>query len=336
MKQGKVEFPITLWPGMKLPLPTLDRARYRLERSGEVLLPLSAEAIVKDFPQVAAEVAEVQPIIDVGEIYLDLATLDLDDDEAILRFANQYGIFGMYEAGRGWPYVDLLSGDLVAQMEASRLAAASVIAESEGLDPKRAREAAFNTGPVVNETLTEFRTGARLLRDALTAWRHLRGELKSADVRWEFLDPGYPSSLVSAEELLWGGLDAGLAPFSPGFYLGADLAEVDPNGQWEATVVPTREIPPRAEGLFPRCCLELYNHMVEQAEYRECANPTCRRLFVRQRSHGVRNGSHYGQHRRKGVRYCSPRCARLQAVRSHRQRAAEKKRKAKPPARRKK
>ena len=72
---------------------------------------------------------------------------------------------------------------------------------------------------------------------------------------------------------------------------------------------------PEMLSLYGVCCLQLYNHIVEEAPYKECANETCRRLFVRQRGR-----AEHGQYRTIGVKYCSRDCARAQAQREHRRR----------------
>ena len=73
---------------------------------------------------------------------------------------------------------------------------------------------------------------------------------------------------------------------------------------------------PGHHSIYSTCFLQLYNHMVEQAPMKTCANEMCRRAFVRQRGR-----SHYDQNRLQGVKYCSRNCARAQAQRELRRRA---------------
>ncbi|MGW3651860.1 helix-turn-helix domain-containing protein [Streptomyces sp. NPDC000878] len=70
--------------------------------------------------------------------------------------------------------------------------------------------------------------------------------------------------------------------------------------------------------LYGASCLQLYNHITEQAQYKICANEACGQIFVRQQG---RSG---GQQRKsEGVKYCSSKCARAQAQRELRRRRAE-------------
>ncbi len=63
--------------------------------------------------------------------------------------------------------------------------------------------------------------------------------------------------------------------------------------------------------LYGALCLQLANHIVEEAVYHKCEK--CGRLFVRQRG-----GAKFGQHRMKSVLYCSPECARAKAQQEYR------------------
>lgn len=67
--------------------------------------------------------------------------------------------------------------------------------------------------------------------------------------------------------------------------------------------------------LYGASCLQLYNHMVEQVQYKVCANESCGQIFVRQQG---RAGAQ--QRKNEGVKYCSNKCARAQAQRELRRR----------------
>jgi hypothetical protein len=69
--------------------------------------------------------------------------------------------------------------------------------------------------------------------------------------------------------------------------------------------------------LYGASCLQLYNHIVEQAQYKVCANESCGQIFVRQQG---RAGAQ--QRKSEGVKYCSNKCARAQAQRELRKRRA--------------
>src|SRR6266571_8840312 len=81
----------------------------------------------------------------------------------------------------------------------------------------------------------------------------------------------------------------------------------------EMNLEPTRG--PEVAPLYTICALELFNHIIDNAEYHTCANDHCQRSFVHQEGR-----SEKGQHRSRGVRYCSPSCARATAQRDYRRR----------------
>jgi hypothetical protein len=136
-------------------------------------------------------------------------------------------------------------------------------------------------------------------------------ELVEADVSAEALaelraqnphdQPVWPHSLEHLQEvLIWDrltslqtALHVALGKFSVGF---GDLASRHPT-------------------IYSVAFLQLYNHLVEGAFVRHCANENCQQHFVRQRGR-----AEYGQHRTTGVKYCSRECARAQAQRSLRRR----------------
>lgn len=71
----------------------------------------------------------------------------------------------------------------------------------------------------------------------------------------------------------------------------------------------------RARGLVTALCIQLHNLVVERVPPKFCGNETCGQAFVHQEGR-----AEYGQHRSKGVLYCSKSCARAQANRQYRRR----------------
>lgn len=67
--------------------------------------------------------------------------------------------------------------------------------------------------------------------------------------------------------------------------------------------------------LYSALCLQIVNHIAENAVARRCANETCRSPFVRQRG-----GEKHGQFKTGGVIYCKPSCANTQWQRENRRR----------------
>lgn len=67
--------------------------------------------------------------------------------------------------------------------------------------------------------------------------------------------------------------------------------------------------------LYGGLCAQLFNVMADDIPVRQCDNETCGRWMQRQEGR-----SEQGQHRSKGVMYCSRACARAQAERARRRR----------------
>ena len=73
--------------------------------------------------------------------------------------------------------------------------------------------------------------------------------------------------------------------------------------------------------MYSICALELFNHVVENADYLICGNENCRQKnFVHQR------GAKKNWRRSNGVLYCSYDCAHAKAQREYRRRRRKRER----------
>jgi hypothetical protein len=259
-----------------------------------------------------------------GELYLEVGAIDLSDEEQVIDFIERVDCLGTFspEWTGEWEhgYFGLPDatgfGDAVQDLLASRDAAAQGAAGAPppALARKGVKHGEWLSGLV--ETYEEFCWGATLLRDFTMAWRVVSGEIPAELASWssplwddavEGVDRWGTGDRYGATQFLYEGMRYALKPFSPRVYYLLPDDERDhagPHGRM------SDDIP-----LYSILCLELFNHISEQARYRVCANETCGRLFVRQRGRAV-----HGQHRRRGVMYCSADCARAQAQRRYRRR----------------
>lgn len=298
MGYGKPQYRVTAWPG-PVPLPSYLRFEYVLEERG-----IGPE---NTFLQPTVPIEE--PLLPNGETYLRLLDLDLDDPSQILAFANEHGFIGMAQCWppksfRGeWPWPEEDTGEQVedAFFVISRRLSAQLRAE-------------VSPGRRGAESLTAFTFGAQCIGDLVRAWRALS---EGIDPDWQALPC---ERAVDVAELLRFGLTSGLESFHPEIVIWDRPyrdEEIDPH------LVDLPERGPRLQWPLPFyaiACLELYNHIAENATYRRCANDRCGRLFVRQQGRAL-----HQQHRTKGVLYCTPACASAQAKRAQRQRQKLKK-----------
>jgi hypothetical protein len=335
MEDAIQQFRITVWPG---PLPTppvrSPASSYHLTESGVIVADVGlgplmvyideeagiegdalAEVVGKGEVRVERMLSEQSPdeLSSTGEIYLELCAVDLEDPNAVLSFVRRFGPLGVARGGfelfRSLPWFQSV---------------ARALSRSWPYGPRTEYLKSRGVSPYARnvETLSEFRFGARCLRDCVRAWQTISTGKDPGVIDWESI----PVRALRAERdtrLTYGleldalgeafefflvqTLGSGLTPFHPAV-IEAPSGTLRPAGPvlWQ--------IP-----LYSVCCLELFNHIAEEAEHRICANEKCGRTFVRQAG----RAEHHQFHRR-GVKYCSTLCARAQAQRMHRGRARAK------------
>jgi hypothetical protein len=311
--------------GGPFPLTAIYRHQYELDAAKEVLIERDDER-----PRLESPVG--------GETYLRLLEVDLSDPEDILRFANQHGRLGVYEPTEDWRAVEMplrnagtpeLWEELEPKLSTARLRVGQIHLEEdqrwlEQQEPslqrayakshpnQTAEDLAWAIDPSY-ESIEEFRAGATAIRLAVGYWRLLRGDFSYEDVAASTdVDPRLVA--IEAADYLNSFFDWGLEPFHPGISVSWDGA-ADADTFRRAPQIETAARSKNQGELYHQCCLELYNHIVEGATYRTCANESCQRTFVRQKGR-----AEHGQHRTKGLKYCSASCARAQAQREFRRR----------------
>jgi hypothetical protein len=305
-----------------LPLPPTYRVKSRLTDDG-VIVPCPRGVYGEDW--------EEEPVELDGETYLRLGAVDLDNPKAIFRFVEKYGVLG------GWDLLVTLARE--APPVTKKLFGAQLnttIGDEKKKRSLRDEQAQAGSNTVLPsdywafyyaETLDEFRFAARCLRDLTAAWRMFKDGTAASDVQWvspqrlddPFLqEDGFPTYML--EEMLprW---------FLDGFSPRLAFHHTPPRAG------PPWDLPPRHGGLradpqrrplsgelYSTCALELYNHIVENANYLICANENCQQKnFVRQQ------GREKNWHRSEGVSYCSYACAHAVAQRRYRRKKSNEK-----------
>jgi hypothetical protein len=308
---------VTGWPGIPLPLPVTYRVESKLTDNG-VIVPCPSGRYGHDW--------EEEPVMLDGETYLRLAAVDLEDPKAIFAFVSEYGILDGAELYHGFMRQ---AAYLFANMYRAQLDARTEHDKKQGV--LRKRDDADATWPsdalwfAFTETLDEFRFAARFLRDLASAWRMYQDGKQARDIQWLspqqsvepefFQEDGFPLFLLS--NALPSSFLRAFSPrltfyWTPPLPAGPAYSDLPPRREG-INVDPTRE--PIGAPLYAICALELYNHIIENAEYLICGNENCRQKnFVHQQ------GRKKNWHRSNGVLYCSPACAHAVAQRQYRRR----------------
>jgi hypothetical protein len=282
-------------------------------------------------------VFEGEPVSVTGETYLHLRQVSLDDPDAIHRFITRFGPLGGREASfelsrsrnemlsRSYPSLNYRR-EHKHKERAFRAAILQAHPRAAQLDEdvwQNLLLRPLRTTPSPVETLGEFRYAATCLNDLTDAWLALRNREDLSSLPWQSLSDRsiVAANSANATSFFSATLDLFLQRFSPrieldwSFSRGIEPSELEmmfqPTDSMEIHAV--RET--RSAPLYAICALELFNHIVGDADYRECGNERCGRTFVKQEGR-----SDKGQHRSRGVIYCSASCARATAQRDYRSR----------------
>jgi hypothetical protein len=243
------------------------------------------------------------------ELYLrELTELDLTDETALLDFVNQYGRLG--DPGETLPP----DADETRSLLPSWLRMGVDHYGDSGYDSAKLTTKRNADGYQI-QTLFSVQTHARCLRDGVRLWQVITGQTPLSEMHgaWELppvsldkQEPFYapPADADGALVLLRDILNAGLQTMQ------ARLIIHEPGAEPPGSEVLTN--------LYSALCLQLFNHIVEDAVYIRCHNETCNRLFVRQRGRAKQ-----GKYHTTGVMYCSDYCARAQGQRELRRRKAK-------------
>ena len=287
----------------------------------------------------------VHRVVLPDEAYLrHFASRDLAGHDAALSFSAMFGPVGqpghadLPAAAREWAV-----NALDTSMPSAWVAAKDVLDRRVPLSdvPVSVRHAVrMPCEPWTIESLSAVSLYRGVLHDLVNLWRFISGSLELSELEAEWCTPSWrlprtiygpvmketklPPNVLGghtirrlveqtdpygeAMRMLEEGLNAGLAPF----HVRLEIVDVVEDDDLFAYGRPSPSV-------YQAMCLQLANHIAENAEYRRCAAQGCEQLFVRQ--HGR---AKYGQHRTRGVlRYCSDDCANRQAQRNHRRRKAE-------------
>jgi hypothetical protein len=289
-------FRITPWPGIRLPHPpVLGGIPYQV--ADGVLTPDEARwasnaRVVNSLREYAAD---EDPLSQIGEIYLELVRVDLDDEPSIVSFCERFRTLGVRDR---------------------RFAAFSAFPQFDRVKRRLEnvwRPAGSESGLLnLAEGIEDFRFGARCVRDLVRAQEILSGNDDGS--AWESLPEGaswisdsdraiyeehdtLPSRPDEAASAITRLVNPGLGPLQP-HLIDGPLDHLE--SEWAILSLP----------LYSVCSLEVYNHVAERATFTRCANEGCGTRFVRQHGRAVK-----GQHRSHGVMYCSFSCAHTQNYR---------------------
>ena len=295
MSANNGRFQLTTWPATALPL-----AHYRRFEDYEVV---EVDGAVWILP-----VGHNRDDTPSGQTYLRTLEVDINDIESCLSFARGNGVFGLfrqYDGGLDWlePLIrdeepgSRMFGAFKGTWLHRELIATRPEAEASTLDLVRW---------LYGETLSEFRLGVVCLQLLARCQMYLQDQLDVSDLSVNLAFAEDIQLSERAPQILADGLTDGLRDFHPRIV--AQKAE-------SIGIVGAREIPGKGRSLYGLCCLELFNHVLQQTRYRHCANETCGRVYA------LDQWSTHRRARRDRI-YCSRTCCNAQSKREARRRQA--------------
>jgi hypothetical protein len=273
----------SVWPSQKVEVPPVWT--YPVHRVKDSFVYDSFETIVDHGRWRGRKLGHSVPVPD--ELYLrEVMALDLADEDALFEFVEEYGPLGYEPEKSCLPY--LIPEHFLETLKI-------------GLH--------YDTeADVLHQPLVSVQAHLRSIRDAVRLYKVQTAQmtLEELDDTWELeaLAVGCPTDDPGVDRMLAVIVNQGLMPFQVGIRLAGINAEAYQLGL-------------TAPDIYSCLCLQLFNHIAEEAIYLTCHNEKCGRLFVRQQGR-----SQKGVHRTTGVMYCSDYCARAQGQRELRKRKA--------------
>lgn len=291
-RMTRSRFPITLWPGTPVAELLIDRCK---------VVPLEDDTMLITGERVPA--AMLPPEFVLREL-LDLS-LPVDDIGEVASFLTEWGmvplagsVYGPAKAGESRT---LTLPHATGYLSVAQRLVRHWLAWSWDEDEREV----WRGDPFYNEWIPGDASASQLGQSydprEWALWEAENGR-KFAEPRWWFAQRINGSTAPNSRRSDWG-----LGSYT----MRAEFP--DPVG-YQAGEEPYWFGVPTSD-LFSACCVQLSNLINSGLEPRRCESETCRRPFVLQ--HG---GAEHGQHRTKGVKYCSPECQKAQAQREWRRR----------------
>lgn len=163
------------------------------------------------------------------------------------------------------------------------------------------------------QTLGGFAFAARILRDEVRTWLWCKDQLTRIELLAAFELP--EQSITFHHVQLGGDKQEALAYLA--VHLNSSLAAFHVRLEVHGAALPMSEdLAAPAYTLGDVICLQLWNAIASDTDYRRCANKTCGRVFDKQRGGP-------GPRHRSDALYCSRSCARAQASRDWRKRRTD-------------